>query len=262
MFWAFEKSIFHFVSNFWVTKLNPFSGKVRQSVKIFLNQNLGIRTFLDNGFGATLIPKTNIVGVWKEHFPVFCKYLSDEVKTIFRESEAKRSKLFKSKFSHRKLLRKCLWSYVELKKRIFCVFEKSIFQFFANFWVTKLKPFLSDEVEIRTLQWIAFEFELEIHETFNTSCLRFYSRFLTTVKMTHHVEIYKFDNFLGQSFIQKNLYRCCNCLGQVLARASLKHRERGLNLIFFFGKFPFFRWTNLVQVSPPQYTTKSTAFLC
>ena len=133
MFWAFEKSIFHFVSNFWVTKLNPFSGKVRQSVKIFLNQNLGIRTFLDNGFGATLIPKTNIVGVWKEHFPVFCKYLSDEVKTIFRESEAKRSKLFKSKFSHRKLLRKWFWSYFELKNECCERLNRAFFSFLQIF---------------------------------------------------------------------------------------------------------------------------------
>ena len=39
-------------------------------------------------------------------FFTFCKFLSDEVETIFRESEAKRLKLFKSKFGHRKLLRK------------------------------------------------------------------------------------------------------------------------------------------------------------
>ena len=40
-------------------------------------------------------------------FPDFCKYLSDEVEIISKESDAKRSKLFKSNFSHRNLLRKC-----------------------------------------------------------------------------------------------------------------------------------------------------------
>ena len=39
-------------------------------------------------------------------FQIFFRFLSDEVETIFWESKAKRSKLFKSKFGHRKLLRK------------------------------------------------------------------------------------------------------------------------------------------------------------
>ena len=147
MLWAFEKSIFQLFACFWVTKLRPFSGKVRQSAKIYLNQNLGIRTllennfwtnvelknecceplkraffsflqlferrswnhflgkwsnvlknlfksnlgiriFLENGFGATLSTKTNVVMFWKEYFSVFCKFLSDKAETVFRESEA------------------------------------------------------------------------------------------------------------------------------------------------------------------------------
>ena len=39
-------------------------------------------------------------------FQVFCKFLSDKIDTVFWESEPKRSKLFKSKFGHKKLLRK------------------------------------------------------------------------------------------------------------------------------------------------------------
>ena len=72
----------------------------------------------------------------------FWKLLSEEVETISWESEAKRSTLYKSKFGHRKLLRKWFWSYLELKKRMFWAFEKSILQFFINFSLTKLKPFL------------------------------------------------------------------------------------------------------------------------
>ena len=38
MFWAFKKIyIFQFFAIFWVTKLKPFSGKVSQSVQIYLN---------------------------------------------------------------------------------------------------------------------------------------------------------------------------------------------------------------------------------
>ena len=116
MFWGSEKSILQSFANFWVTKLKPFSGKVGESVKIYLNQNLFIRTFFENGFGATLRSKTNVLSVWKNHISVFGNFLSDEVETICKESEAKLSKLFKSKFGHRKLLRKWFWSYLYLKK--------------------------------------------------------------------------------------------------------------------------------------------------
>ena len=102
----FEKGIFQFFANFGVTKLKQFSRKVRQSVQTYLNENLVIWSFLENGFGVILSSKTNALSVGKEHFSVFCKYLSDEVETIFWESEVKRSKLFKSKFSYMKLLRK------------------------------------------------------------------------------------------------------------------------------------------------------------
>ena len=111
---AFEKSIFQFFANFWMRKLKPFSGKVKQSIQNYLNENLVIGSFLKNGFEATLSSKTNVLSVRKEHFSVFCKFLSDKVETIFWESEAKRSKLLKWKFGHRKLLRKWFWSYLEL----------------------------------------------------------------------------------------------------------------------------------------------------
>ena len=117
MFWTFEKSTLQFLKNFWVAKLKTFSGKVKQSVKIYLNENFVLRTFLENGFGATLSSKTNVVSVWKKHLSVFWKFLSDVVETIFRESEAKRWKLFPSNFGHRKLLRKCFWSYIEPKNK-------------------------------------------------------------------------------------------------------------------------------------------------
>ena len=115
VFWAFEKTIFQSFANFWVTKLKPFSGKVTRSVQNWLNQNFFKGSFLENGFEATLTSKTNVLSVWKYHFSVFCKFLSDEVETIFWESQAKRSRLFKSKFGQRKLLRKWFRSYLELK---------------------------------------------------------------------------------------------------------------------------------------------------
>ena len=63
MLWVFEKVLFQFFPKFWVTKLKPFCGKVRQSVQTYLNQNLVIVSFLENGFEATLSSNTNIVSV-------------------------------------------------------------------------------------------------------------------------------------------------------------------------------------------------------
>ena len=104
---AFQNRIFHFFADFSATKWGKW-GKLSKKSKIFKF----------DGFEATLRSKANVVNlvkcfwsnlelkVWKGHFSVFCKFLSDEVETIFWESEAKRSKLFKSKFGYRKLLRK------------------------------------------------------------------------------------------------------------------------------------------------------------
>ena len=139
MFWTLEKRIFQFFAKFWVTKVKLFSEKGRQSEAIYLNQNFVIRTFLENGFGTTLSSKTNVLSVWNKHFLVFCKFLSDEVETIFRESEAKLSKLFKSKFGHRKFVRKWFWSYLELKNEYVLSVWKKHFSVFCKF--------LSEEVE-------------------------------------------------------------------------------------------------------------------
>ena len=89
-----------------MTKVKPFPGKVRQSIENSLNENLLIESFLENVFDATLISKTNFVSLWKGHFTVFCKFLHDQVEITFRESETNSPKLFKSKFGHRKVVRK------------------------------------------------------------------------------------------------------------------------------------------------------------
>ena len=77
-----------------------------------LKLKCGYRSFLKNGFEATLSWNTNVLSLWKEHLSVFCKFLSDEVETICWKSYAKRSKLFKWKFGPSKLLRKWSWSYL------------------------------------------------------------------------------------------------------------------------------------------------------
>ena len=133
MSWAFEKNIFQFFANFWVTKLKPFSGKVRQRVQNYLNWNLGVGSFLENGFEATLISKANVLSLWKNHISAFCKVLSDEVKTPFWKKEAKRSTLFKSKFNHKKILRKWFWSYQKLENEYFEGLKRVFLSFLQSF---------------------------------------------------------------------------------------------------------------------------------
>ena len=70
----------------------------------------GHKSFVENGFEATLSWNTNVLSLWKEHFSVFCKFLSDEVETICWKSYTKRWRLFKSKFGPRKLLKNWFWS--------------------------------------------------------------------------------------------------------------------------------------------------------
>ena len=66
-----------------MTKLKPFFGKARQSVQNWLNWELVIGSILENGSEAKLKSKMNVLSLWKWHFSVFCKFLSDEVETVF-----------------------------------------------------------------------------------------------------------------------------------------------------------------------------------
>ena len=126
-----------------MTKLKPFLGRVRQSVQKYLNQNLVIESFLENGLEATLSSKTNVLSVSKEHSSVSCKFLSDDVETFFYESDTNRLKLFKLKICHKKLLKKWFTSHFDLKRECSERLKRAFFSFFPNS--------LRDEVE--TIFW-------------------------------------------------------------------------------------------------------------
>ena len=91
---CFWKVHFSVVCKLLSDEVGPLFGKVRKSVQNYLNQNLAIGSFLENGFKATLSSKTNVLSVSKGHFSVFCKVLSDEVETVFWENETMLRKLF------------------------------------------------------------------------------------------------------------------------------------------------------------------------
>ena len=95
------------------------------------NKSLSYPVFGLTGVNCTLSSKSKVLSVWKGRFPFFWKFLSDEVETIFWE--AKRSKLFKSKFGHRKLFRKWFWIYLELKNKCFERLERAFFNILQVF---------------------------------------------------------------------------------------------------------------------------------
>ena len=122
-------SMLQFFGNFLVTKLKPFSGKVRQSLPNYLNQNLVIGSFLGNSFQATLSSKTNVLIVWKGYFSVFWKFLNDKVEIILWEDKEKHQKLCKLKFRHRKLLTKWFWRFLEFKNECSECLKRTFFSF-------------------------------------------------------------------------------------------------------------------------------------
>ena len=112
MFGMSENSIFHIFGNFWVTELKVLFGKARQNLENYLSPKFVMGSIL-----VTLKSKTNILGVWKWRFLLFCKFLSDRAENIFWDSKAKPSKLLNSKVFHMKCFRKSLSSYLEVKSK-------------------------------------------------------------------------------------------------------------------------------------------------
>ena len=100
---------------------------------------------LENGFEATLGSETNVVNVWKGHFSVFRKLLSDEVETIFWESKAKRSRLLKLKFGRGSFQENDIEAKLSGNTNVLSLWKEHL-SVFCNF--------LSDEVE--TIFWKSY----------------------------------------------------------------------------------------------------------
>ena len=157
-----KRALFSCFANLWVTKMKRFSGKNRQNVSDYVNHNLVIGSFFENGlepflenvrqsiqrnlnqhlvigsfwendFGDTSRSKTSVASIWKGDFSVFWKFLIDKVETIFRKSEVKRSRLFKSKFRYRNVLRKWSWGYLDLKNEFCERLKRAFFSFLQIF---------------------------------------------------------------------------------------------------------------------------------
>ena len=147
IWWAFEKVFFQFFPKFWVTKLKPFSGKVRQTIQSYINQILVIGNFLENGFEATLSWKMNLLS-WKSMFWVF----EIVIFQFFPKLWGTNLKPFSEKV--KQSIQNCLnqnlvtGSFLENgfeatlnSKRTVVNVWKGHFSVLLHFWVTKLKLF-------------------------------------------------------------------------------------------------------------------------
>ena len=85
--------------------------------KLFKSK-LGHRKLLGKWFWRYLELKKECCERLNRSFFSFSTFLSDEVETIFWESKTERLRQFKSKFGHRKLLKKWFCSYLELKNEV------------------------------------------------------------------------------------------------------------------------------------------------
>ena len=121
-------------------KLKPFPEKVRQNIKNRLNQNLVEGTFIENGFEDSLSSRTNIMGVWNQNFLVFCKFLIEEVETILWEARWSKANYLNHNLVKRSFLENGFETTLSSKTKVLSVWKRYV-SFFANFWVTKLKPF-------------------------------------------------------------------------------------------------------------------------
>ena len=137
MLWTFENAIFKFFANFWAIKSKRFSGKVRQSIQNYLNQNFVLRNFLENGFGANLSSKMNVLSVWKSHFSVFfARFWVTKLKPFSGKAKQSVQNYFNQNFVIGTFRENGFGGFLSSKTNVL-PFEMVIFQFFADFLVTK-----------------------------------------------------------------------------------------------------------------------------
>ena len=143
IFWAFEKIIFQFFVNFRVKKLKPLSREMRQSVQNYLNQNLVIGSFLENGFEATLGSKTNMSWAFERNiFQFFGNFWVKKLKPLSREMRHSVQNYLNQTLITGNFLENRFEATLSSKtnalsvwKKHFSVFESRNWNYFLIFWV-------------------------------------------------------------------------------------------------------------------------------
>ena len=137
--WPFENSIQFLVRcKFLIDEVETISWESEAKYPKLFKSKLGHRKLLRKWFWSCVELRSECSERLKKTFFSFCKFLSDEVETVFWESETEPSRSIKFKVGHSKLYRKWLWSYHELKNECFARLKWTFFSFLQ---------YLSEEVE-------------------------------------------------------------------------------------------------------------------
>ena len=120
--------------------MKPFSRKVRQSTRNYLNRNLVLWAFLKMVLEQSWSQKRMLWAFEKVIFQSFANIWARK----FEPSSAKVGECIKDCLNQNLAIGSFLENSFEAtlsSKRMLCVFRKGIFQIFAIIWVTKFKPF-------------------------------------------------------------------------------------------------------------------------
>ena len=137
---------------------------------------LGHRTLLRK---ASLSPKTNVLSVWKRHFLVFCNFWATKLKSFCRKLRQIVQNYSNQNLVIGMFLDNGFEANLSSKTNILCVWRE-YFQFFAQFWVTKLKPFSGktrqspqDNVNSKLVieSFLENDFEVTLRSKANVLCI-------------------------------------------------------------------------------------------
>ena len=121
------------LSVFMSDKIETVFWKSEAKCSKLLKFKIGNKKQFRKWFWSYLEVKNKCSESLKMTFFTFCKFLSDNVKTVFWKSEAKHSKLFESKVGHRKFFRKWFCSYLVVKSECSDCLKIAIFSFLYIF---------------------------------------------------------------------------------------------------------------------------------
>ena len=141
MFWALENSIFPIFECFWVTKLKPFSGKVRQSVQNYLKKNMVIGSFLKMVLKLSWAKKHIFWAFEKNIFQFFASFWETKLKPFSGKLRQNVQNYWNLNLVIRSFLEKGFEATLSSKANVLSVWKDHFFEFFATFWMTKLKQF-------------------------------------------------------------------------------------------------------------------------
>ena len=145
IFWAIKKgAFFSFLKDFEWRIWTASWKKEAKRQKLFKSKFI-IRTFLENGFEATLSSKTNVMSIRKGHFSFFVHFWMKKLKAYSAKARQSLQNHLNSTLVIESFLENSFQRTLRSKMNVLGIW-KGKFSVFYNFWVTKLKPIQSKTI--------------------------------------------------------------------------------------------------------------------